>query len=99
MNPVDIQTFLDDIAEYISETNVNRIKIIAQAKGLPEDRDNAFMTVEFQSFLYDLLSDCYRNGILVYLRIVWEFNLISNFHSYRIRVLKFKITRYNDEIF
>ena len=87
---VDLQTFLDDIAEYISETDETRIKITVQARGF---RECSFMTVGFQGFLYDLLDDCRRHGILVYLRIVWDF---GGFNSsfYRIRVLNFIISRY-----
>ena len=92
-----MQTFFDDIAEFISETGENRIKIIAEARGacIPEVRDDPYRRNAFHSFLYDVLSDCYRNGIFVYIRIIWEYSRFVL--PYKIQVLNFIITRYIDQ--
>ena len=74
-------------------TSARRMRLESKSRCKRGDLECPFMTVGFQGFLYDLLDDCRRDGILIYLRIVWDF---GGFNSdlYRIRVLNFIISRY-----
>ena len=89
-----MQRFLDDIAEYIRATFEIRIKIIVEARGacIPEVRDDPYRRNSFHILLYEVLRDCFSNGMFVYIRMIWEYGRMVL--PYKLEVLNCIITRF-----